>query len=106
MTKPQQWDTTEQDAEERRRMAQYVRWAERDQQLAHRRCVTCAFRPGTEANRSRVVLGMIEGCLLMHGTFNCHAGHVRVRGGFVNPRPGQEKQMCAGFMSLYSTRAE
>ena len=84
------WDTTEQGSEEARRMAYYVRLAERDSQLADQRCATCAFRPGTEANRSARVLEMVEHALLMHGIFGCHVGHVPVAGGYVVRRPGRE----------------
>jgi hypothetical protein len=52
-------------------------------------CGTCAFRDGTEANRSQLVLHLIESCILDEGnTFMCH----------------EAERPCVGFMKM--TRRE
>lgn len=49
-------------------------------------CATCAFRPGTAANRSQLVLHLVDNCLLDEGnTFMCHT---------------HADQPCAGFLAL------
>jgi hypothetical protein len=57
------------------------------------RCATCAFRPGTDANRSRLVLHLVEMCLVGRQPFMCHCGEA----------PGTRP--CAGFKAL-EARAE
>lgn len=95
------WDETVQDADEARRMRAYVRFAERNNggPIAGL-CKTCAFRPGTEANSSAVVLELIETAMLLGGRFNCHAGLP------VNPANGcieegaEPHVICRGFAAL------
>jgi hypothetical protein len=61
------------------------------------RCGTCALRPGTDANRSRMVVHLIESCLRDEtNTFMCHHGH---EDGSEPSRP------CAGFVALRKLQA-
>lgn len=54
------------------------------------RCATCAFRRGTEANSSGLVVRLVERCLtdpMENGEFRCH-------------EDGRRDQACAGFAKV------
>lgn len=55
------------------------------------RCATCAFRAGTDANRSRLVLHLVEMCLGNGDTFMCHTGLADDE---------DPHRPCAGFVAL------
>lgn len=58
---------------------------------APQRCSTCAFREGTDANKSILVPLQIEDCLVSGDTFMCHHG-----------LKDDEKpyRQCAGYVAL------
>lgn len=63
------------------------------------RCVDCAFLAGSDANRSEMVLHLVDNCLVKDGTFCCHHGAAdRPCVGFVALRDS--------FAALTSDRAE
>lgn len=72
--------------EEAKRMATYVAVAERHG--APGRCPTCAFRAGTDANRSSLVVRCVENAVLSGGTFGCHHD------------PEEAARVCAGFLAF------
>jgi uncharacterized cysteine cluster protein YcgN (CxxCxxCC family) len=55
------------------------------------RCGTCALRPGTDANNSRLVFLLIDRCLVNGETFMCHHGV---------PEQDAPTRPCAGFLAL------
>lgn len=74
---------TPQRATERERMAQYITRVGD----VPGRCADCAFREGSEASRSRLVLHLVEMCMLDEGNnFCCHHG--------------EPDRPCAGFVAL------
>lgn len=56
------------------------------------RCADCAFRSGTDANRSQLVLHLVEMCLTGDQEFRCHHGD--------DPTP-----VCAGWKALIDSYA-
>lgn len=82
----------EQAPEDRPRMEHYV---ERVKDCSGR-CATCAFRTGTDANRSRLVLYLVEMCMMREDTFMCHTG---LAADETPHRP------CAGFVALRDSLA-
>jgi hypothetical protein len=59
------------------------------------RCETCAFRTGTDANASRLVLHLVEMCLANGDTFMCHTGLADDE---------DPHRPCAGFTALRAAR--
>lgn len=95
------WDSTEQNPEERAQMRTLTRLAARENQRypqqARKMCATCAFRPGTEANRSRQVLRFVRDQIAREGMFHCHAGLPVDADGFIRATP---PRVCEGFVGL------
>lgn len=75
---------------ERLRMAVYVKLSE-EHSDSQGRCGTCAFRSGTDANGSSLVVRCVDMSLQSSGTFGCHS-----------VAEGEEKE-CVGYAILKRT---
>lgn len=96
-------------------------------EIMKEKCDTCAFRPGTQANRSALTVLKARLCAQAGQPFHCHENAVfvtpsgkeikthdrnridvigRVPHGEYKPKAGEDWKICAGFMEMVLAQSD
>jgi len=68
------------------------------------RCDTCAFTPGTPANRRGLTVLKAKLCVLTSDPFYCHDNLMATGGSELEPAPGTPYMLCRGFVDAMEAR--